>query len=108
MSDQPANKVRGVGWRAFCKSEDIKEISSARFGRLAALAHAEGLLTPILADDREAVRKRAFELSQTLLNENCYDRQIVEESGNMSSKSDFEELSSKLYELLHSPCKPPL
>lgn len=92
-----------VEWRAFCKSEDLKEIASARFGRLAILAHAEGLLTPILAGERESVRTRAFELSETLLKGNLYDdHQILEATCNESSIEGFEQLSAKLYALFDS------
>jgi hypothetical protein len=53
-------------WRAFCKMGDIRQIASPRFARLVNLAHAEGLLAPMLAGDQEAVRRRASELLDAL------------------------------------------
>jgi hypothetical protein len=53
-------------WRAFCKMGEVRAIASPLFSDRVNLAHAEGLLTPMLAGDREAVQRRASELLESL------------------------------------------
>lgn len=101
-SESVARRGTAVNWRAFCKSEDLKEIASARFARLIALAHVEGLLAPILSGDLETAQRRASELSETLLSQNLVDRHLSESRDSEFSKVDFEQFSEKLYGLLRS------
>jgi hypothetical protein len=90
MTDHQSAVTAVVEWRAFCKSEDIKEIASSRFGRLVILAHEEGLLALILAGESEEVRKRASGLSETLLGQNLSYRLIPESTDSTSSTLEFE------------------
>jgi hypothetical protein len=53
-------------WRAFCKMGDVKEIASPRFARLTRIAHAEGLLAPMLAGELEEVQRFASQLLDAL------------------------------------------
>jgi hypothetical protein len=53
-------------WCAFIMMGDIREIASPRFARLVNLAHAEGLLGPMLAGDQEAVQRRASQFLDAL------------------------------------------
>ena len=83
-------------WKAFCKRGDVREIATARFGRLAILARDEGLLVPILLGDWELVQIRASELSEILELEICPGYQSVVAEDNVSSPSGSDQLCPKL------------
>jgi hypothetical protein len=90
----------GAEWEAFCKIGDLSEIASARFGRLAILAHEEGLLAPILADDRAEVQRRTSELSAVLSLTVRWADPTALSKGPTISMSESAELSEKLTALL--------
>lgn len=48
-------------WQLYCTLVEIKGIASRGFARRVNLAHELGLLTLLLSDDWEAVRRRASE-----------------------------------------------